>query len=467
MAGFRSTLVVGILLALGACSSNANQDDTSLGSLGGTYTGNVGGVAAAQNGGNGDGNQAGVGNGNQAAGGSGTSSSGTKAGAGNVGGSGQATAGGDTGGNTECQPQISHTQSSPPIIEFQLDITSSMTETNFASTNGRSKWAAEQQALQSALSSLATAHPDWMVGVSYFAKPIGNSCYNPSQAVPIAPLSQNLSALNGSIQNTTPNGYTPTYTAWSFAFDTITTFGLNYPGSNEYIVLMTDGVPTVEDNGCTVGPGNNGACPSGCISSADFTREIGLIEGLGVPNHVKTFFVAIPGAEDPQGADFDPLYMLSQAAVVGGTAPAGCTPVAGVLQTNCNNPNGGTTCLASRGTYCCIDLTTSANFTAALEDAIASNIATNVKPSCVFSVPQSSGATYVDIQHTLVEYLASAGAAPQQLRPATTSDCADGDFYYNDPTNVTQLTLCQQMCATLQSNPAGQVSVTFECTIIG
>jgi hypothetical protein len=174
--------------------------------------------------------------------------------------------------------------------------------------------------------------------------------------------------------------------------------------------------------------------------------------------------VAIPGAEDPQGADFDPLFKLSQAAVVGGTAGA-CTPTTGVIST-CNNPNGGSTCLTSRGKYCCIDLTTSSNFTQALEEAISSNIVTSVKPSCSFNVPQSTTATYVDLQHTLVQYVSGAGTT-QNLTPASSADCTDGDFYYNDPTNVTQLNLCPTACDALQADPGGVINVTFECTPIG
>jgi hypothetical protein len=241
---------------------------------------------------------------------------------------------------------------------------------------------------------------------------------------------------------------------------------LNYPGSNKYIVLLTDGVPTVEADGCTEGPGNNNACPSKCISAANFQKSIGDIATLGVPNQVKSFFVAIPGAEDPQGADFDPLYMLSLAAVAGGTAD-GCTPVQGVLQTNCSNPNGGTTCLASRGSYCCVDLTQASNLTAELEGAITTNIASNVKQSCDFKVPQSKGAMWVDIQHTRVQYTPTAGAPAQDLKPASAPACSDGQFFYNDANNITELHLCPEMCAALQANPEGQLSVTFECTVIG
>ncbi len=54
------------------------------------------------------------------------------------------------------------------------------------------------------------------------------------------------------------------------------------------------------------------------------------------------------------------------------------------------------------------DLTTSTKFTQALQDAISSNIVTSVKPSCRFNVPQSTTATDVDLQYTLVQYVSGA-----------------------------------------------------------
>jgi hypothetical protein len=462
----RSLLVSGITLVLAACSSKSNEDDTGDNGQGGGYVGNLGGNGNSSNGG-GNGTLP-TGTGSTATGDTGGganpstgdsagagSSSGTAGGNGNLGGNGAG------GGTDECKAQTSVTEASPPIIEFQVDITSSMNN-KYPPTTGQSRWVQIQSALTSALSTLATNHPDWIVALSFFAKPIGAGCYSPRQSVDFAPLAQNIGTINNSINSTQPNGYTPTYAAWSFAFDQITTFGLNYAGSNKYIVLLTDGVPTVEQDGCTLGSGNNGACPSNCVSGANFQKQIDLI----VPNNVKTFFVAIPGAEDPQGADFDPLYMLSLASQAGGTAN-GCSPVPGALQTNCNNPNGGTTCLASRGTYCCVDLTQASNLTAELETAITTNIVSSVKPSCSFKVPQSKDAIWVDIQHTRVDYTASTGAAPLTLTASSSATCSDGDFYYNDPNQVTELLLCPQMCEILQANPTGQLNVTFECSIIG
>ncbi len=469
----RSLLVSGIALVLAACSSKTNDDDTGFDGLGqgGAYPGDTGGAGNTSDlGGNGQNNQTSTGSAPSNLGGNGNTGTGnmntTGSTSSNTAGGNGANGGAGNGGSTDdCKAQSETPQASPPIVEFQVDITSSMNN-RYPPGTGQSRWVQIQAALTSALTSLASTHPDWIVALSFFAKPIGNACYSPRQSVDFGGLAQNLTALNNAITGTQPNGYTPTYAAWSFAFDQITTFGQSYPGSNKYIVLLTDGVPTVEADGCTVGPGNNGACPSNCISSASFQAQIDNIASLGVPNNVKTFFVAIPGAEDPQGADFDPLYMLSLASIAGGTAD-GCSPAQGVLQTNCNNPNGGTTCLASRGTYCCVDLTQASNLTQELDSAITTNIVSNFKPSCNFKVPQSQGATWVDIKHTRVEYTATPGGSVLQLTAASSNTCADGDFYYNDPNNVTELLLCPAMCEQMQANPESKLNVTFECSIIG
>jgi hypothetical protein len=46
----------------------------------------------------------------------------------------------------------------------------------------------------------------------------------------------------------------------------------------------------------------------------------------GPAGAVKTYVIGLPGSDDPEGAVFDPLHMLSRLAVAGGTGALGCTP---------------------------------------------------------------------------------------------------------------------------------------------
>jgi hypothetical protein len=85
-------------------------------------------------------------------------------------------------------------------------------------------------------------------------------------------------------------------------------------------VLITDGVPTVARDGCTQ------MIP---ITQAEYEAWIGSVESEGTAAGVDTFVVGVLGSEDPQGATYDPMYMLSRWAVAGHTAPAGCAPQPG------------------------------------------------------------------------------------------------------------------------------------------
>jgi len=98
-----------------------------------------------------------------------------------------------------------------------------------------------------------------------------------------------------------------------------------YELSPKYIVLITDGVPTIDRDGRTI-HGNG-------ISQAEGGAAAG----------IKTFVMGVVGSDNPQGAPYDPLYMLSKLAVAGGTSASGCVPSSGVPEASSVNP---------RGTYC-------------------------------------------------------------------------------------------------------------------
>jgi hypothetical protein len=452
--------VVGSTLALmvGACSSSSGID-TGGSSVGGSGAGNnLGGAANGANAG-GDGNaDAGTGNSNGGAdggaaanssvGGSGASSaaSGTDGGSSST----NATTGG-AGGNL-CEPQTSQGSSVPPILEFQVDITGSMTDTT-STTGGQSKWNATMPAMINAFNTLAQSHPDWAIGITFFNRP--NNCYSGTQetTVPIAPLdaAQN-QAIATAIRAQRPQGYTPTLCAWQYAFDQVTGYtppaGSVYTQSQRYIVLMTDGIPTVRRDCCTLAGGVQGSASA--ISLSEFNYFIDTIGATGVPNGVQTFVIGVPGSEDPQGADYDPRYMLSQIADVGGTALQGCVSASGTVVGVGNQSTSGVNPV---GTYCHIDLTTAPDFAAALESAIGQQIVNSIS-TCTFAVPPPSADYYLDLDHTTVEYLADPNGA-------------SGDFYLNDPQNATELHLCPSMCSIVQANPLGQVNVTFACGKIG
>ncbi len=396
-------------------SSNSSQGGAFYSSQGGAFW-NVGGNGATQAG---SGNNAG--NGNNAGDGN-NAGTGNSAASGNNGGtgasnSGQSTGGvwGSAGGSSVCQPLTTTGQQEPPVIMFQIDITNSMTDTT-PTTGNQSKWQATQSALEAVLPQLPQ---DWVVGMTFFNKPApqNGGCYDGTQfpLVAPAPLSQNLTAIDNAINGITLQAsvatWTPTLNAWQYAFTYITGNWPNsgqYASSNKYIVFMTDGVPTVNRDGCTSG----NSCPDACVSLSEYDYFIQTIASTGVPSGIETFFIGVPGSEDAQGAPYDPRQMLSQLAYAGGTAPAGST------QASC--------AAATAGNYCHIDLTASSDFSSALENAVQYTVGNSVTKSCVFTVPTPpSNEYYVDLAHTTVTYTSSAGS--QTLQAASSSACTDGD----------------------------------------
>jgi hypothetical protein len=446
----RNLALSGIALVIAGCSSKSTDDDDISGAASGGAPYNGQGGADSAGGINGTPSDGGAGNPNNV-GGDGNSANvgcGANAGAGNQ--AGDNATGNGTGGS--CTVKSVRAQLTPPVIEFQVDITNSMTKKT-ATTGSLNKWQATQQALNSVLPKL---DQNWLVGITFFNKPgpQDTGCYKGEQRIDIAPLTTNLasitSAINGISLDPNTDTWTPTLNAWQFAFDYVTgqwPARGQYASSNKYIVFMTDGVPTVNRDGCKTGS----SCTSRCIAQSEYDFFVSVVEGAGVPNGVKTFFIGVPGSEEAQGAPYDPRAMLSQMAIAGGTAPAGCTAAS-----------------AAAGQYCHIDLTQAADFTSALANAIEYTVGAQVKPQCDFDIPKpSDSATYIDLGYTTVDFLSSDAAQPQRLVRATDANCADGQYYFNDPNKPTQLKLCPTMCDQLGQTTSGSVQVNFECIRIG
>lgn len=362
-----------------------------------------------------------------------------------------------------CEPQTSQGMTVPPILEFQVDISGSMTDVASSAAGNQTKWNATRAAMTNAFGALSQSHPDWAVGITFFNRP--GTCYAGTQetTVPIAPLDavQN-EAISAAIAAQRPQGYTPTFCAWQYAFEQVVGYlppagSSVYERSKRYIVLMTDGIPTVRRDCCTLGGGVRGSASA--VSVDEFDYFVDTIATTGQAAGVQTFVIGVPGSEQPQGADYDPRYMLSRIADVGGTSIHGCTSTSGTVN-GIGNQN--SSYVDPPGSYCHVDLTTAADLATALENAIAERI-TGTIASCQFTVPPPSSDYYVDLAHTKVAYSPTPNSASQLLQAAADSSCAGGDFYLDDPQNATQLILCPVTCSAIQANPEGQLTVTFDC----
>jgi hypothetical protein len=463
----RTLVALSLVLAFGACGTS---NDTSPGSNKASG-GSVG--AAGASGDPGVGGDVGVSGaagestsgGDPSAAGSATtpSTAGTgtvSAGAGGVGiagaagsGTGPATA----GSTSTCAPIVNPVTAVPPILMFQIDITGSMGLPT-STTNGISKWEATKTAFASALTRLPW---DWIVGVTFFNR-MGSS-YSAEQEVivPLAPMDQtHIAEINNAIEYQTPSGGTPTFCAWDAAAKMVSAYtppvDSVYAQSQRFVVLMTDGVPTVDRDCKTLGssPGGNNS-----ITQDEYNYFASAVKDTTEKTGLRTFVIGVPGSDDPQGATYDPRCMLSELAEAGGTAlPAECTSTVGVGACTPTDP----------GSYCHMDLTTSADFAHSLEDVIVNRIAHSVV-SCDYPIPAVRSDVYVDAKHTSVLYAASESAAPQTLTLATTAACADGDYFFVTDTRgrVTTVTMCPKKCQEMQGNPNGQLKVQFVCITVG
>jgi len=347
---------------------------------------------------------------------------------------------------------------SPPVMEFVIDATGSMHDdpANPAEPNGPSKWDVFSQTMPGVFASLPA---NFALGVTYFNRPSG--CYTGRQAVPIAPhTAAQQTLIANSIANTTPNGYTPTYNAWEFGLTQLQNWQppAAYATSPKYIVLITDGVPTVLHDSCTVenpiSQAEYDAIINGGTGSAGGKAITG-IKADGLAAKVKTYVVGVVGSENPQNATYDPLYMLSQIAVAGGTATAGCVPKTGTPSGTTENP---------RGTYCHFDLSQASDFGAALSSTLGS-IAQSVI-SCDYTVPAPSTGGQIDPNTAALVYNDGSGVYSLVLpntTPGMTAANCDKGYIFTDAA-YTQLHICSTTCKTLQQNPAASLEIRFGCT---
>ena len=170
-----------------------------------------------------------------------------------------------------------------------------------------------------------------------------------------------------------------------------------------YIVLLTDGVPTVTSDCQTLGAIRAGSIP---LDEAQYGGLIATVAQGTLDTGIKTFVGGVPGSDEPQGANYDPMYMLSLLAAAGGTALPNCTPEAGTmlcpdstvpeinaLGTAYCDQHGGNPVLTTRGTYCHYDLT-QGDFATSLRQALKAIKAKVV--SCDVPSPAASAAVRHD-----------------------------------------------------------------------
>jgi hypothetical protein len=364
-------------------------------------------------------------------------SGGTGAGASSGSGGGGAQPGGGSGGSTvlfdgtpgtdapmeACATSTAKASLLPTYLQFLVDISGSMNcEPTDDPSSGclpgdpASKWALTRAALVSAIDQMPATSS---AGAILFPNATSSSslCFSGNAAVPMAELTDAQKQLFKQVMNSTQaQGATPTEDAYLFA---IQSFGSIQEESNKFVVLITDGMPTVSQ-GCQ-GDGHT------AVPTAPLIADAANALGQGI----KTFVIGSPGSENFRNA-------LSQMASQGGTAPAGCSD---------NGPN-----------YCHLDMTTQPDFGQAIADAL--NAIASKAISCVFDVPDPGDGGKLDPNLVNVIYTPG-GGNPEYVGQSTESPCTGAGWHYSD--DKKQIILCDETCKTAQADSAASINIEFGC----
>jgi hypothetical protein len=251
--------------------------------------------------------------------------------------------------------------------------------------------------------------------------------------IPLAPLAAADSAQRKTIlaglDAAAPAGGTPTQDAYDYALFQ----GLkpnDQPG-NRYMVLITDGQPTIAKS--CIGTGST----KHPVDYRPIIAEISTAHSLGV----NTFVIGSPGSEMNSETNEDVRYWLSEAASAGGTP----------VSTNCND--------TGAPTYCHFDMSTEPDFAAGFGKALAS-IAAHLA-SCSYEMPDPPPGQSLDIDKVNVILSKNSTEYYLVLRAAS-SNCTSG-WYLDAQDNIV---LCSETCAQVRQDETAVLELRFGCETI-
>jgi hypothetical protein len=400
--------------------------------------------------------------------GAGVGGSGFALGTGGSGNNGYTDDGGMTGGKTvateellaqikdsACSSWSSELEVAPSLLEFVVDTSGSMLE--LAPQSKLSKWAVTRDAISAAIEEFLP--DDTAIGILFFpnqatipnqlandpnSAPLPVSeCVNTAAMVKVGPLgaqgSAQRAALAQSLANVQPAGGTPTDDAYVYALaNGMQPAVQTYPGYVRYMVLITDGQPTILQ-GCK-GTGET-------AHPVDWTPIEGRIrDAADSPSAIKTFIMGTPGsaAQSTTGEDGRP--WLSLAACVGRTQRS----------EDCSNegPN-----------YCHYDLSGSSDLAKDLTDGLRD---ITRKIPCRFNMPSAPANCVLDSASLNVIYQEnySNGQAGQTWiigqSDASCGTAGADDGWYVDP-DANMIVLCPTTCQTVQSDQKARLEILSGC----
>jgi len=328
----------------------------------------------------------------------------------------------------KCAEQASEAEAQPGALELVVDVSSSMKDP--APGTNRSKWEVTRDALLEAVPGVnGGGLPGAIqVGVLFYPNVEAKiqttqggpptNCVATDKMIAIQPLGNANGAhrqlLSTSIRNAQLLRSTPTNDAFTWALDN----GISKVGGGlkRHMLLITDGTPTLS-KGCFNQSGELNA-----VDAEPIVQEIARAAKLGI----KTFLIGSPGSEDNRA-------WMSRAAVIGGTAPAGC---------NVKGPE-----------WCHMDLTTSSDFSASLKAGLAA--VTGALKQCEYPVnPPADGV----LDPMKINVLVESGNQSTLLLRDDMGDCSEGWQIVGD-----KVRLCGDSCDKANADANATISVIYGC----
>lgn len=360
--------------------------------------------------------------------------------------------------DAECTGAEAEGERLPSTLELIIDVSGSMNksaETGEPPEGGEpNKWDTTKAALLSAVDHLpssvslgAVYYPNKRATVHAPGAPGPvSSCINVDGSLPIASLGTKDSAQRAAfvenIDAVWVDNYTPTHDAYNYG---LTEHLLHAPGGNRFMLLITDGAPTInggcqwpEDDGkafpIEVGTGDGSFDGETAPIIADIDRAL-------ADEGVRTFIIGAPGSEESVESNTDMRPWLSAAARAGGTSPADCSD---------NGPN-----------YCHFDMAGSgAHFARDLTSVLAT-IAGQVANACTFKIPDPPQGETLDPNKTQV-IIEWGDGTNQLIRPDAIDECQDQGWRYNEADQTVET--CGATCDRIKLDYQAVVHVSFGCT---
>lgn len=360
-----------------------------------------GSAAGSSGGSSGDGGTSGSSGSSGTFGSSGASGANGEGGAGSSGTSGGASSSGSSGDDVACQTATAAVQKSPIDMMIGLDTSLSM--------DFDDKWINVRDALK-----LFVGNPKYVdlgVGLQFF--PIRKQCDADAYkdpAVPLQLIAQSEGPIIQALDAQEMAGGTPMVPLLQGLTSYLASNA--QPNRKPVLVLATDGFP--DDNCLDTAGGAMANTFDNAIAVAKAAFE-------GTPS-VPTFVIGV-GTE---------LTALDDIAAAGGTTAATLVDTSAGVDTQ-------------------------AAFVTALD-----NIRKRAIP-CTYAIPNSGA---IDPHQTNVSYTPGGGTAEQLVFVGSDSDCTKAPtngWYFDNPTNPTEVILCAATCNVVKEDDLGQVSLVFGC----